>query len=325
MKGEVMRPLLGVSVLMAVVWSSLAIAAGNYPARPVRLIVGSPAGSSPDIVARLIGESLANRLHQPFVIENRPGAGSNLGAEAVVRSAPDGYTLLWVTSANAINATLYDNLTFNFIRDIEPVAGVMTVPLVMEVNPSFPAKSVPAFIAYAKANPGKINMASAGNGTPQHIAGELFKIMTGVDMVHVPYRGVTPALTDLLSGRVQVMFDALPASIEFIKAGKLRPLAVTVAARSEALPDIPTVSEFVPGYEASSWYGIGVPANTPVEIVDLLNSEIAVALADKIIKTRFADLGGAPMPISSVGFAKFIANETDKWGKVIRAANIKPE
>ena len=264
-----------------------------YPTRPVRIIVGLPPGGATDIVARLIGQWLSERLGQPFVIENRPGAGTNIGTEAVVRAPPDGYTLLLVGRRNAINATLYDKLNFNFIRDIAPVAGIIRVPLVMVVNPSVPAKTVPEFIAYAKANPGKINMASAGIGTPGHVAGELFKMMAGVDMVHVPYRGAAPALTDLLGGQVQVMFGTTVSSIEHIRAGKLRALAVTTATRSEALPDIPTVGEFVPGYEASAVFGIGAPRNTPAEIVDKLNKEINAALADPKIKARLADLGGA--------------------------------
>ena len=248
-----------------------------YPTRPVRIIVGFAAGGAADIIARLIGQWLSERLGQPFVIENRPGAGSNIATEAVVRAPPDGYTLLLVGTANAINATLYDKLNFNFIRDIAPVAGIIRVPNVMVVNPSVPAKTVPEFIAYAKANPGKINMASGGIGTAAHVSGELFKMMAGVDMVHVPYRGAAPALTDLLGGQVQVMFASMPSSIEHIRAGKLRALAVTTATRSEALPDIPTVGEFVPGYEASAWYGVGAPKDTPAEIVDKLNKEINAA------------------------------------------------
>ena len=277
-----------------------------------------------DIVARLIGQWLSERLGQPFIIENRPGAGSNIATEAVVRAPPDGYTLLLVGPPNAINATLYDKLNFNFIRDIAPVASIVRVPNVMVVNPSVPAKTVPEFIAYAKANPGKINMASAGIGSSAHVAGELFKMMTGVDMVHVPYRGAAPALTDLLGGQVQVCSPRMPASIEYIKAGKLRALAVTTATRSEALPDVPTVGEFVPGYEASSWYGVGAPKNTPAEIVDKLNKEINAALADPKIKARLADLGGTALAGSPADFGKLIADETEKWGKVIRAANIKP-
>jgi tripartite-type tricarboxylate transporter receptor subunit TctC len=297
----------------------------TYPTRPVRLIVGFPAGGSLDIVARLIGSWLSERLGQPFVIENRLGAGGNIGTEAVVRAAPDGYTLLLAFAGNAINATLYDKLNFNFIRDIVPVASIDRVPQVMEVNPSFPASTVPEFIAYAKTNPGKVNMASAGNGTPGHVAGELFKVMSGVNMVHVPYRGNPPAFIDLLGGQVQVMFADMTASIEYIRTGKVRALAVTTAVRSVALPDTPTVSDFLPGYETSLWLGIGAPKGTPAEIVDKLNKEINAGLADPKMKARFADLGGLLMPGSPTEFGKFIAEETEKWGKVIRAANIKPE
>jgi tripartite-type tricarboxylate transporter receptor subunit TctC len=261
-----------------------------YPTRPVRLVVGAPAGGGFDIVARLMGQWLSERLGQPFVIDNRPGAGGNIGTEAVVRAPSDGYTLLLVTAASAINVTLYEKLSFNLSRDIVPVAGIADVPEVMVVNPSLPAKTVPEFIAHAKANPGKLSMASGGNGTPSHVAGELFKMMTGTNMVHVPYRGLSPALTDLLGGQVQVAFGGLPSSIEHIRAGKLRALAVTTATRSEALPDIATVGEFVPGYEASMWYGIGAPRNVPAEIVDKLNKEINAALADPKMKGRLADL-----------------------------------
>ena len=299
--------------------------AQTYPSRPVRIIVGFPAGSGVDIVARLVGQWLAERLGQPFIIENRPGAGGNIATEAVVRAAPDGQTLLWIGSPNAINATLYEKLNFDFLRDIAPVASINCEPSAMVVNTSFPVKSVPEFIAYAKANAGKINMASAGNGTVSHVAGELFKMMAGVDMVHVPYRGGPPALTDLLGGQVQVMFVTTSASIEYIKAGKLRPLAVTTAARSEALPDIPTVGEFVPGYEGSNCFGLGAPRNTPAEIIDKLNSEINAALTDPRIKARLVDLGATVLPGSPSAFGKLIAEETEKWAKVIRAANIKPE
>jgi tripartite-type tricarboxylate transporter receptor subunit TctC len=295
-----------------------------YPTRPVRLIVGTSASTAPDILARLMGQWLSERLGHPFVIDNRPGAGGNIGSEAVVRAPPDGYTLLLVTPSAAINATLYETLNFNYIRDLAPVAGVIRVPLVMEVNPSFPAKTVPDFIAYARANPGKINMASAGNGTPQHVAGELFKIMTGVNMVHVPYRASAPAVTDLLSGQVQVLFDAIPGSIGFLSAGTLRPLAVTTTMRQEVLlPDIPTVGEFVAGYEASGWQGIAAPKNTPVEIVERLNKEINAGLADTNMKARIADLGGTVLALSPAEFGQLIADETEKWGKVIRTANIK--
>jgi tripartite-type tricarboxylate transporter receptor subunit TctC len=296
-----------------------------YPSRPVRIITGFAAGAGTDIVARLLGQWLSERLGQPFVVENRPGAGSNIGTEAVVRAAPDGYTLLLTFSSNAINATLYEKLNFNFIRDIAPVAGVIRVPNVMLVNPSVPAKTIPEFIAYAKANPGKISMASGGNGTPAHVSGELFKMMTGINMIHVPYRGAAPALTDLLGGQVQISFAGMTASIEYIRAGKLRALAVTTATRSEALPDLPTVGEFVPSFEASQWYGVGAPKNTPAEIVDRLNKEINAALANPKIKYRFTDLGGMILGGSPAEFGKLIADETEKWGKVVRAANIKAE
>ena len=296
-----------------------------YPTRPVRIIVGIPAGSATDIAARLIGQWLSERLGQPFIIENRVGAGGNVGTEMVVRSAPDGYTLLMVNGANAISATLYEKLNFNFIRDIAPVATISSNTLVMVVHPSAPAKSVPEFIAYAKANPGKIAMASAGNGTIQHVTGELFKMMAGIDLLHVPYRGAPPALTDLIGGRVQVMFDVLPSSIEYIKASKLHALAVTAAARSEVLPEIPTVGEFVPGYEASGWIGVGAPKATPAEIVEKLNKEINVALADPKMRARISDLGSAVFASSPAEFTNFIAAETEKWGKVIKFAGIKPE
>jgi tripartite-type tricarboxylate transporter receptor subunit TctC len=299
--------------------------AQNYPARPVRWIIGYPPGGTADTIARLIGQGLSERLGQTFVIENRPGAGGNIGTEAVVRAAPDGYTLLLVATSNAINASLYDKLSFNFIRDIAPVAGLARVPNVLEVHPSVPVKTVPEFIAYAKANPGKLNYASAGNGTSQHVAGELFKMMTGVNILHVPYRGAAPAVTDLLAGQVQVMFDVIPSSIEHIRAGRLRALAVTTAMSQQVLPDVPTVGEFVPSYEASSWYGIGVAKNTPVEIVDRLNKAANAALADPKINTRFFDLGTAVFGGTPGDFGKLIANETEKWGEVVRAANIKPE
>jgi tripartite-type tricarboxylate transporter receptor subunit TctC len=296
-----------------------------YPTRPVRLIVPvAPAGAS-DILARLMGQWLSERLGQPFVIENRPGAAGNIGTEAVVRAPPDGYTLLLCSVNNAINATLYDRLNFNFIRDIAPVASLGGGPYVMVVNPSVPAKTVPEFIAYAKANPGKISMGSTGIGGGPHIAGELFKMMAGVNLVHVPYRGGGPALNDLLGGQVQVMFPATVSSIEYIRAGRLRALAVTAATRSDALPDIPTVAEFVPGYEASFWFGVGAPKNTRADIVDKLNKEINAGLVDPKLKARFPDLGAAAFPGPSSDFAKFIAAETKKWGKVIRAANIKAE
>jgi tripartite-type tricarboxylate transporter receptor subunit TctC len=296
-----------------------------YPSRPVRLIVPvAPAGAS-DITARLIGQWLSERLGQQFVIDNRPGGGTNIGTEAVVRAPADGYTLLMAGSNNASNATFYDKLNFNFIRDIAPVAGVFRGPYVMVVNPSVPAKTIPEFIAYAKTNPGRISMASSGIGAATHLAGELFKMMAGIDMVHVPYRGGGPAVTDLIAGQVQVYFASTVASIEYIRAGRLRALAVTAATRSDALPDIPTVAEFVPGYEASTWYGIGAPKATPAEIVEKLNKEINAGLADRKLNARLADLGGDVLALSSADFGKFIADETEKWSKVIRAANIKPE
>jgi len=296
-----------------------------YPSRPVRIIIGFAPGGIAEVVARLIGQSLSERLGQPFIIESRPGAASNIATEAVVRAPPDGYTLLQVSPPAAINATLYERLNFNFIRDIAPVAGMVHGPLVMEVNPSVPVTTVPEFIAYAKANPGKLTMASGGIGTSLHLAGELFKMMASVEMVPVHYRGSAPALTDLIGGQVQVMFDILLSSIEFIRAGKLQPLAVTTATRSEVLPDVPTVGEFVPGYEVSSWQGIGAPRKTPAEIIEKLNREINVALADPKIKAQLADLGNAAIPGSPADFGRLIADETEKWGKVIRAANIKAE
>jgi tripartite-type tricarboxylate transporter receptor subunit TctC len=299
--------------------------AQTYPTRPVRLIVGYPPGGSNDILARLMGQWLSERLGQPFVIENRPGAGSNIGTEAVVRALPDGYTLLLCAPANVINATLYENLNFNFIRDITPVASISRTSQVLEVNPTFPATTVPEFIAYAKANSGKVNMASSGNGGAPHLAGELFKMMTGVDMLHVPYRGSAAALNDLLGGQVQVMFDGVVSSIGHIRGGSLRPLAVTTMTRSEALPDIPTVGEFVPGYEASAVQGIGAPRNTPPEIVDRLNKEINAGLADSKIKARLADLGATALPGSPTDYTKLISVETEKWGKVVKFAGLKPE
>jgi tripartite-type tricarboxylate transporter receptor subunit TctC len=296
-----------------------------YPSRPVSLVAGFAPGGGVDITARLIGQWLSERLGQQFVIENRPGAAGNIGTEAVVRARGDGYTLLLVGSFNTINATLYDRLNFNFIRDIAPVASVMRYPYVMVVNPSVPAKSIPELIAYAKANPGKLNMASPGTGTGDHIAGELFKMMTGVNMVHVPYRGAAPALTDLLGNQAQVMFPSMPSSIQYIRAGQLRALAVVTATRSDMLPDIPTVAEFVPGYEAGSWYGVGAPKATPAEIIDKLNKEINAGLADPKIKARLANLGGDVLALSPADFSKLIADETEKWGKLIRTLNIKAE
>ena len=296
-----------------------------YPARPVRLIVTTPAGGSPDIIARLIGQWLSERLGQPIVVDNRSGASGNIGTEIVVRAPPDGYTLLMALSANAINASVYDNLPFNFIRDTAPVASIASIPLVMEVNPSVPAKTVPEFIAYAKANPGKLTMASSGVGTPLHVSGELFKMMAGVDMVHVPYRGEALALPDLISGQVQVLFGVMPASLGYIRAGKLRALAVTTAKRQEPLPDVPTVGEFLPGFEARGWYGIVVPKATPTEIVEKLNKEINAALVDPNMKKRLTDLGAALFGGSPADFGKFIADETDKWRKVVTFAGIKAE
>ena len=297
----------------------------DYPTRPVRIIAGFAAGGGVDVTARLIGQWLTDRLGQSFVIENRPGAGGNIGTEAVVNAAPDGYTLLLATVPNAVNASLYEKLSFNFIRDIVPVAGIIRVPMVILLNPSVPAATVAEFISYAKANPDKVNMASAGNGSAPHMAGELFKMMAGVNLVHVPYRGQGPALTDLLGGQVQVLFAATPGTTEYITTGKLRALAVTSASRAEMLPELKTVADFVPGYEASQWYGIGAPSNTPVEIVDKLNKEINAAIADAGMKARFAAIGGEPIPGSPAQFGKLISEETEKWGRVVRAAGIKPE
>ena len=299
--------------------------AQTYPTRPVRLIVPFAAGGGTDITARVMGQWLSERLGQQFVIDNRPGGGTNIGTEAVVRAPADGYTLLLAGSPAAINATLYDKLNYNFIRDIAPVAGIIRQPFVMAVHPSVPAKTVPEFIAYAKANPGRINMASAGTGAGSHVTGELFKMMAGVDMVHVPYRGAGPALTDLIAGQVQVYFGPTVASIEYIRAGRLRALAVTTATRSDALPGIPTVDEFVPGYEASSWYGVGAPKATPAEIVEKLNEEINVGLADSKMKARLADLGGDVLALSPADFGKLIADETEKWGKVVKLTGIKAD
>ena len=296
-----------------------------YPTRPVRIVVGYAAGGGTDLVARLMGQWLSERLGQQFVIENRTGAATNIGTEAVVRAPADGYTLLLAHTANAINATLYEKLNFNFIRDITPVAGIIRVPSVMVVNPSLPAKTVPEFITYAKANPGKINMASGGAGGPDHMSGELFKTMTGVNMIHVPYRGLSPALSDLLAGQVQVIFSSFPAAIEYIRAAKLRALAVTTATRFEGAPDIPTVGDVVPGYEASQWYGVGVPKNTPVEIVNKLNKEINAGLANPKLRAQLADLGGRVLPGSAADFGKLIAEETEKWAKVVKFSGAKPD
>lgn len=296
-----------------------------YPTRPVRIIVGFAPGGPSDILARLMGQWLSERLSQPFIIDNRPGASSNLGTEAVVKAPPDGYALLMVSTTNTINATLYDKLSFDFRRDIAPVAAITREPHVLVVNPSVPAKSVPEFIFYANANPGKINMASPGNGTGPHMAGELFKTMTGTEMVHVPYRGAGPAYADLLSGQVQVMFPGTASSIGYIRAGQLRVLAVTTSSRFELLPNVPTMDESLPGFEASSWFGVGAPRNTPTEIIDRLNGEINAGLASPAIKARLADLGGTPFPGTPADFGKVIAEDTEKWGKIIRTANVKPE
>jgi tripartite-type tricarboxylate transporter receptor subunit TctC len=299
--------------------------AENYPTRPVRIIVGFAAGGPTDSIARVIGQWLSEHLGQQFIVENRTGAATNIAAETVARAPADGHTLLLTNAANAINATLYQDLSFNFVRDIVPVAGISLNPLVMETDPSFPATTVPAFIAYAKANPGRINFASGGAGAPNHMAGELFKSMTRINMVHVPYRGEAPALIDLMGGRVQAMFGVAAASIESIRAGRIRALGVTSAKRLAALPDVPTVGDFVPGYEASQWYGVGAPRNTPAEIVERLNAEITGALADENIRARLANLASLPMPMTPDECAKFIAAETEKWAKVVKVADIKPD
>jgi tripartite-type tricarboxylate transporter receptor subunit TctC len=319
------RHLLYLAVGVAALAGSRTVSAQTYPSRPVRLIVGYPPGGGTDVVARLIGQWLSERLGEPFVIENRPGAGTNVAAEAVVKAAPDGYTLLLVSTANAINATLYEKLSFNFLRDLAPVASIARGTYLMVLNPSVPAKTVPELIAYAKANPGKVNMASAGVGTPPHVAGELFKMMAGVDLAHVPYRGDVPALTGVLGGEVDLYIGTLSGAIEHVRAGKLRALALTSATRSEALPDVPTVSEFVPGYEASGFWGIAVPKNTPTEIIQRLNSEISTGVANPKIRARLADLGVTVLALSSGDFGKLIAEETDKWTKVVRFAGIKAD
>jgi len=299
--------------------------AQTYPTRPVRMIVPTPPGDMLDTLARLIGQRLSERLGQPFIIDNRAGAATNIGTEAVVRASPDGYTLLLFGPPSAINVTLYEKLNFNFLADIVPVGGIAQAPNVLEVNLSLPVSTVVEFIAYAKANPGRLNMASAGVGSSLHVSGELFKMMTGVDMIHVPYRGSAPALTDLIAGQVQVLFDNLPASIEYIKSGKVRALGVTTGMRSQALPDIPTIAEFVPHYEASPWWGIGAPKNTPAVIINALNKELNAAISDPIMMARLADLGATVFPGSPLDFGRHIANETEKWAKVIRAAHIKAD
>ena len=299
--------------------------AQSYPLRPVRIIVGFAAGGTTDLLARMIGQWLSERLGQPFLIENRPGAGTNIATEAVVKSAPDGYTLLMVSPPNTINATLYEKLNFNFLRDIATVAAIARVPNVMEVNPSVPASTVAEFIAYAKTNPGKLSFASAGVGSSQHLSGEMFKMMAGVDMVHVPYRGGAPALTDLIGGQVQLMFDNVSSSIEHIRAGKLRPLAVSTATRSDALPDIPTVGDVLPGFEASAVNGVGVPRETPSDVIALLNRHINAALADPAIKARLANLGSTVLPGSPADYGRLLANETEKWAKVVKFSGAKPD
>jgi tripartite-type tricarboxylate transporter receptor subunit TctC len=319
-KGSIARASLAVACLALLPVTGAK--AADYPTRPPHIIVGYPAGGSTDIVARLIGDWLSKRLGQQFIVENRPGAGNNLATEAVTRAAPDGYTLILVNPANTINASLYKNLNFVFLRDIDPVAGVIRVPNVMEVHPSVPAKTVAEFIAYVKANPDKVNVASSGNGTSIHLSGELFKMMTGIKMTHIPYKGSAPMLTDLLGGQVQVTFDNLPSSMPHIKAGKLRALAVTTAQRSDELPDVPTVAETVPGYEASAFFGFGVPHGTPKEIVDRLNAEINLALKDPATIAKLKDLGGTPIPGSPADFGKLVADETAKWEKVVHAANL---
>ncbi|HLN38540.1 MAG TPA: tripartite tricarboxylate transporter substrate binding protein [Xanthobacteraceae bacterium] len=308
---------------VALAGTSRIAAADTYPARPVHIIVGFPPGAASDINARLIGDWLSGRLKEQFIIDNRPGAGSNVGTEAAAHAPADGYTLLLVTPPNVINISLYDNLNFNFLRDIAPIASIMRTPMVMEVNAALPIKTVAEFIAYAKANPGKLNFASSGNGTGSHVAAELFKFMTGVDIVHVPYRGPAQALTDLISGRVQVMFDVLTSSIAHIRAGEVRALAVTTVARSAALPDVPTVADTVPGYESSGWAGVGAPVNTPADIVATLNGAIGAGLADAKVQASLADLGAAPMSMTSAEFGKFLADESAKWAKVVKFANIK--
>jgi tripartite-type tricarboxylate transporter receptor subunit TctC len=299
--------------------------AQTYPARPIRLIIGYTPGGSADITARLTGQWLSERLGQSVIVESRPGGGTNIATEAVVRAPPDGYTLLLVAPANAINATLYDKLSFDFLRDIVPVAGIIRFPNVVDVNPSLPVKSIPELIAYAKTNPGKLNMASSGNGSTIHMSGELFKMMTGINMVHVPYRGGAPALTDLIAGQVHVMFDNIPTSAEHVRSGRLRGLAVTGAARSHVLPDLPTVADFLPGYEASAWYGLGAPRNTPTAVIDRLNDAVNAILADPTSQGRFAELGASLLPGSPADFGKLLADETEKWGKVVKFAGAKPD
>jgi tripartite-type tricarboxylate transporter receptor subunit TctC len=319
---QLLKVLAGSALLPA--WSACGRAQA-YPARPIHIVVGFPAGSSTDISARIMGALLSERVGQPVIIENKPGAGTNIAAQAVVSAPADGYTLLWMTTANASNVSLYPDLRFNLLRDIAPVAGVVSLPMVLEVNPEVPAKTIAELVAYAKANPGKINLASSGVGSVSHLAGELFKALTGVAMTHVPYRGSPPALNDLLAGQVQAMVDAVPASLPHIRAGKLRALGVTTATRAEVLPQVPAIAESVPGYEASVWVGVGAPAGTPPEVIDKLNREIGTALADPIIKSKLAEIGTTPMPMTPAQYGAFLAAETDKWTKVVRAADIKAQ
>jgi tripartite-type tricarboxylate transporter receptor subunit TctC len=322
LRREFLQIAAGAAVLPVI--SRVAIAEA-YPSRPVHLIVGFPPGGGTDVMARLIGQSLSERLAQPFVIENRPGAGSNIGTEVVVHAPPDGYTLLLSTIPNAVNATLYEHLSYNFIRDIARIATIGRVPNVMTVHPTFPAKTLPEFIQYAKANPGKITMASDGNGASAHVTGELFKMMAGLNLLHVPYRGAAPALSDLMGGQVQMMFATMPAAIQYVRAGKLRALAVTTATRSGVLLDVPAVGEVVPGYDASTWYGVCAPRNTPIEIIDKLNSEIRAATADPKLKARLEDLGAEPLTMNPTDFERFVVNDTEKWAKVVKFAGIKAE
>ena len=313
--------LAGAAVALPAVWRDAKAQA--YPSRPVKLVIGYPPGGSADITGRLIGQWLSERLGQPFVIENRAGGGTNIATEAVINAAPDGYTFLLVAPANAINATLYEKLNHNFLRDMVPIAGLIRFPNVVVVNPSVPVKTIPELIDFAKANPGKLNMASSGNGSTIHMSGELFKMMTGVDMTHVPYRGGALALTDLVGGQVQVMFDNIPTAAEFVRSGKLRGLAVTGAGRSEVLPELPTVADFLPGYEATSWYGLGAPKGTPADIIEKLNQETNAILAEPKAKARFAELGAILLPGSAADFGKLVADETEKWAKVVKFAGVK--
>jgi len=319
------RRFLKLAAAFAVAASPRLARAGTYPSQPVRIVAGFPAGGLTDILARLIGKPLAEQLGQPFVVENRPGAATNIATEAVVRAPADGYTLLLATALNSINATVYEHLKFSFMRDMAPIAGIADAAFVLELHPSIPAKTVPEFIAYAKANPGKLGMASGGIGSPEQVAGELFKMLAGVDMLHVPYRGSAPAITDLLGGQVQVYFGPIAPSIDHIKAGKLRALAVTTATRSEALPDLPTIGDFLPGFAMSAWQGLAAPRNTPPDVIEKLNTAVNAALADPQLKTRMAQLGVTPLPGSSAAFAKLIADDTEKWAKVVRTAGIRAE